>query len=135
MVEYVNTVPFLEGFGGRILPAAAIQLFQLSMSNMKTINPMQGHNYVQAPVGSLHEARLHLSSLQSAASKRPPPKKLHHWPKNQRSNTKQNHTTICILLMLLLVYPRCRLLSSILPQSKTASTTLLSDSLQGATIF
>jgi hypothetical protein len=83
MVEYVNTMPFLEGFGGRILPAAAIQLFQLSMSNMKTINPLQGHNYVQAPVGSLHEARLHLSSLQSTASKRgPPPKEVTPSAKN-----------------------------------------------------
>jgi hypothetical protein len=43
MVEYVNTKAFLEGFGGWILLAAAIQLFQLSMSNMKTINPLQGH--------------------------------------------------------------------------------------------
>jgi hypothetical protein len=89
MVEYVNTVPFLEGFGGRILPAAAIQLFQLSMLNMKTINPLQGHNYMQAPVGSLHEAQLHLSSLGSAASKRPPPKEV--TPSAKKS--KKEHTT------------------------------------------
>jgi hypothetical protein len=87
--EYVNTVLFLEGFGGQILPAAAIQLFQISMSNMKTINPLQGHNYVQAPVGSLHEARLHLSSLQSATSNQPPPKEVTLSAKE----SKKEHTT------------------------------------------
>ena len=59
MIERVNTVSFLEGFARRILPPVALQLFIASM-NEKTQDP---DYFVQAPVGSLHDAKLHLSGL------------------------------------------------------------------------
>ena len=58
LIETVNKVSALERFAKRILPATAFKQFQQSQKQKGC-----QHYYVQAPVGTLDEAKLYVSSL------------------------------------------------------------------------
>ena len=82
IVESVNMVLFLEKLAKRILPANAYRQFQKS----KTETGGKEEYFVQAPVGTLHEAKEYISVLKSSGKleQKPPPESLcRHQPPPQ----------------------------------------------------
>ena len=64
MIKNVNTVSFLDGVAQRILPDFALHLFHQSRLATPKLSTLQDH-FVQAPVSTLNEAKMHLLASSS----------------------------------------------------------------------
>jgi len=61
MIENVNTVGYIDRYARRILSGSSLAMYEQAMTKSRK-NP-QLHHYVQAPVGTIQDARVYLAAL------------------------------------------------------------------------